>query len=223
MGSATNGRRDGRAQVALAAFAVLGAAYTVLVAFGQTPLTVAIKAVLMPTLLAWALVSLGRATPRLLIAALLFAAVGDVGLAFEATFLVGMAGFLAMQVCYVLGFLRLGAWPRLRGRWWIAAAYAAFWVVANLVLGPRLGDLQIPILVYSLALCTMAAVAAGVDRRVGVGGLLFLASDMLIGFQKADLDFAGRGTVVMVTYLIAQYLLVTGWARQVRPDVPIPV
>jgi uncharacterized membrane protein YhhN len=151
------------------------------------------------------------------------ATIGDVGLAYDATFLVGMVGFLAMQVCYIAGFVRLGALARLRARWWIVAAYAALWVVANLALGPRLGDLQVPILVYSLALATMATVSAGVDRRVGLGGLLFLISDMLIGLQKADLDFSGRGTVVMVTYLVAQYLLVTGWARHVRADVPVPV
>ena len=66
-------------------------------------------------------------------------------------------------------------------------------------------------------------VAAGVDAQVGLGGLLFLVSGMLIGLDLADLDFAGRGAVGMVTYLAAQYLLVTRWARHVRRDAPVPV
>lgn len=181
------------------------------------------KGLLMPSLLAWVVIALGQAAPRLLVAGLVFATVGDVGLMFDATFLLGMAGFLAMQVCYVLGFLRLGAWPAVRGRWTIAAGYLAFWVAANAVLGPRLGELQVPILVYSLALCTMATVAAGLGRRIGIGGLLFLVSDMLIGVHLADLGFPGRGVVVMVTYLAAQYLIATGWARAVEPAVRFPL
>ena len=90
------------------------------------------------------------------------------------------------------------------------------------VAGAQPGDLRLPILVYSLAVCAMAAVAAGVDARVGLGGLLFLASDMLIGLDLADLDFPGRGTVSMVTYLAAEYLVVTGWARHLRRDAPVP-
>ncbi len=180
------------------------------------------KGLLMPALLLWVLVALGASAPRLLVAGLVLATVGDVGLEFEATFLIGMAGFFAMQVCYVLGFLGMGAWPRVRARPMIVVGYLLFWVGANLVLGSRLGDLQVPIAVYSLALCVMAVVAAGVDLRIGVGGLLFLISDMLIGLDLADLGFPGRGLVVMLTYLGAQYLIVTGWARRVDPDVRLP-
>ncbi|HSK25933.1 MAG TPA: lysoplasmalogenase, partial [Jiangellales bacterium] len=194
-------RRYSWAPATLALYVVLGTAYTVLRALDVGGPAVLLKALLMPTLLLWVVLSLGRRTPRLVVAALALATVGDVGLEFEAGFLIGMAGFLGMQVCYVVGFLRLGAWTRVRDRWWVGAAYLVVWLGANLVLGPRLDDLRIPILVYSLALTVMATVAAGVDRRVGLGGLLFLVSDLLIGFDLAELDFAGRGSVVMVTYL----------------------
>jgi uncharacterized membrane protein YhhN len=208
-------RRSPWAAGTLGLYAVLGTAYTVLRALSVGS-AIPLKALLMPSLLLWVLLTLGRQTTPLLVAALALATVGDVGLEFDATFLVGMGGFLAMQVCYVLGFLRLGAWGQVRRRWWVGAAYLAVWVGANLLLGPRLGDLRVPILVYSLALAVMATVAAGVDRRTGLGGLLFLVSDLLIGFELADLDFRGRGTIVMVTYLAAQYLLVSGWVRQVQ-------
>ena len=79
-----------------------------------------------------------------------------------------------------------------RRTWPIAAGYLAFWVGANAGARPRLGDLRVPVLIYSLALCVMATFAAGVDRRVGLGGLLFLISDMLIGVDLADLGFPGR-------------------------------
>lgn len=181
-----------------------------------------LKGLLMPGLLLCLWLTLRERTPPLLIAALVLATVGDVGLEYDATFLVGMAGFFAMQVCYSIGFLRLGAWPGVRERWPIAAGYLVFWVVANVILGPRLGDLQVPIAVYSLALCLMAIISAGLGLRTGLGGLLFLVSDMLIGLDLAELDFAGRGLIVMVTYLAAQYLLATGWALLVDRRAAVP-
>lgn len=216
--------RAGRARRVWALVAALWGAYLLMdVVGGPEAVRILVKGLLMPSLLLWVVVALGPAAPRLLVAGLVLATVGDIGLEFDATFLVGMAGFLAMQVCYVVGFIGLGSWPAVRRNWLIAAGYLAFWVGANIVLGPRLGDLRIPILMYSLALCVMAAFAAGVDRRVGAGGLLFLISDMLIGLDLADLDFTARGVVVMLTYLAAQYLIATGWARRVRSDVPVPV
>jgi uncharacterized membrane protein YhhN len=213
-----------RQRTAWVVIAALWIGYLVLdVAGAAGPAHTAVKGLLMPSLLAWVVLALGSAAPRLLVAGLGFATLGDVGLEFDALFLVGMAGFFAMQVCYVLGFIGMGAWGSVRRRWAIAAAYLAFWVAANAVLGPRLGDLRLPILLYSLALCVMATFAAGVDRRVGLGGMLFLISDMLIGVDLADLGFPGRGMVVMVTYLTAQYLIATGWARRVDPDVLVPV
>lgn len=203
---------------------IVWAGYMVLNLIGASgPIHTFVKGLLMPALLGWVMVALGAAAPRLLVAGLVLATVGDVGLEFDSTFLIGMAGFLAMQVCYVLGFIGMGAWPRVRRTWGIGAGYLAFWVAANALLGPHLGDLRLPILAYSLALCVMATFAAGVDRRIGLGGLLFLISDMLIGVGLADLGFPGRDTVVMVTYLAAQYLIATGWARRVDSQVVVPV
>ena len=203
---------------------ILWAGYLIMDAVGAVGRSqTAVKAVLMPSLLIWVLLALGAAAPRLLVAGLAFATIGDVGLEFDSLFLVGMAGFFAMQVCYVLGFISMGAWPNVRRNWTVAAGYLVFWVAANALLGPRLGDLRIPILGYSLALCVMATFAAGVDRRVGIGGMLFLISDMLIGVDLADLGFPGRGMIVMLTYFAAQYLIVTGWARRVDPDVLVPI
>jgi uncharacterized membrane protein YhhN len=213
-----------RQRTAWVIIGVLWLGYLLMDVAGATgPAHTAVKGLLMPSLLIWVVLALGAAAPRLLVAGLALATIGDVGLEFDALFLVGMAGFFGMQVCYVLGFIGMGAWPRVQRAWPIAAGYLAFWVAANAVLGPRLGDLRVPILIYSLALCVMATFAAGVDRRIGLGGMLFLISDMLIGVELADLGFPGRGLVVMVTYLTAQYLIATGWARRIDPDVLVPV
>ena len=209
------------------AWAVVAAVWTLyvlvlLLGVGE-PTHLLLKSLLMPSLLLWVVVAVGSDAPALLTGGLVLATVGDIGVNLEPPgFMVGMAGFLGMQASYSAGFLRMGAWPVLRDRWPIPAGLAAFWVMANLVLGPRLGDLRIPVLVYSAALCTTAALASGVSRRVAAGGLLFLVSDLLLGARIAGLGFRGNRVVVDTSYLASQYLIATGWARRVRPDVAIP-
>ncbi len=179
------------------------------------------KALLMPAPLVAIVAGLGRATPRWLVAGLVLATVGDI--AIDIRFEAGMAGFLAMQVCYIAGFLALGAWSGLRGRWAAPLGYAALWAVVNLLLGPQLGELRLPVLVYSAAICAMASLAVGVGARVGVGAALFVVSDALIAVGEAGLDLPAGAALVMPTYLAGQYLIATGWARRVRPEVRLPV
>ena len=187
----------------------------------EGPLRLVVKGMLMATLLGWVLVALGPRAPRWLVAGLAFAILGDVLL--DVRFELGMVGFLLMQICYIVGFLRLGAWTGLRARWPVGVGYLIVGLGANIALGPHLGSLALPVLVYSTAILSMAALASGVDSRVGLGGLLFVISDALIGVDKAGAGFPGRGMVVMLTYLAAQYLIATGWARRVDPDVLVPV
>ena len=115
----------------------------------------------MPTLLAWVLVALGsRGTAAGSSPALSFATVGDVA-GSTSTFEVGMVGFLAMQLCYIAGFLRLGAGleasampPRgTRRTCWSGRSPTSS-------SAPPGGPCASRSLVYSLALCVMATVAA---------------------------------------------------------------
>ena len=175
----------------------------------------ALTPVLLLMLLAWVLLVRGRLAPRLLVAGMVSAWLGDVALdgPGDTRFLLGIGLFLVMQVCYMTGFVRLGAVAWLRARWWVPVAAAVLWLALNLVLGPSLGDLRWPLAVYSAALVTMATLSLGVSPRVGVGGVLFLVSDLLIGLGAADLDVPLRGLLVMATYALAQLLIVTGWVE----------
>lgn len=178
-----------------------------------------LKGLLMPALLGWVLAALGSATPRWLAAGLVLAAVGDV--AIDVTVLAGLVGFLVMQLCYIVGFLRLGALAGLRRRWPLGVAYLLLWLAVNLLVGPSMGGLGPPVLLYSAALCTMAAFAAGTSVRVGAGACLFLLSDLLIAIDLAGIELPG-GSLVMPTYLTGQYLIATGWVRAVHPAVALP-
>ena len=202
--------------------AVVWAGYFVATGLGAPePLERILKGLLMPALLLCVLVQAGDARRcRWLVLGLVFATVGDI--AIDVTLEAGLVGFLVMQVCYIIGFLRLGAAKAAPARW-AALGYALVWTSANLALGPSLGELRLPVLVYSAALCTMAALGAGVNARVGIGAALFLLSDTLIACGQADVDFPGRSALVMPTYLTGQYLIATGWLRRVSPAVWLPL
>ena len=214
-------RSTARHHAAWILLAVVWAAFFLCVWLGA-PDTVerTLKGLLMPALLLCVVVAQGARAPFWLVLGLIFATIGDI--AIDVTLEAGLLGFLGMQICYIVGFLRLGAaWaPTAR---WAALGYGLVWITVNLALGPALGDLRLPVLVYSAALCTMAALGAGVNARIGVGAALFLISDTLIACGEADLDFVGRSALVMPTYLAAQYLIATGWLRRVSPGVRLPL
>jgi uncharacterized membrane protein YhhN len=210
----------------LLAFVVISVANVLAVAAGLDAMATATKPFIVGLLLVWVWLASDRRPPRLLMVGLVFALLGDVLLDVPGTvaFLAGMGAFLAMQLCYISGFLGLGARAVLRARPLVVAAWLVLWVALNVALGPLLGDLRWPITVYSLALVAMAAcgVATG-SRLVAAGGLLFLVSDLLIGLRTAEVAIPAGGVLVMATYAAAQALIAVGWVARVSAHRDQPV
>ncbi|MDX2784894.1 lysoplasmalogenase [Streptomyces caniscabiei] len=185
----------------------------------------AAKPLLMPLLAAYAYT---RGAPRPLLAALLFGWGGDVLLLSDAepAFLAGMGSFAAGHVCYLVLFGgpagtagtagptgpgRSGR-PSYRVRVAFGAAYALALIVAVASLWPGLpSDLRLPVACYSALLTTMAWAAARLGPVAGLGGALFVVSDMLIATGVAQWPQPPRPDLwIMLTYLAAQYLLTRG-------------
>ena len=152
--------------------------------------------------------------------ALLFATIGDFFLDFHQYkgykgpwFIVGMLGFLVMQIIYMRNFRKLQ--PQKRGvSNLFKVLYAALAIVINYFMIPRLPkDLQIPVLVYTGFLAGMGLLSTSVNFRMGLGGFTFMVSDCMIGFNMAKFGVPYGKEIVIVTYLIAQYLLITEWSR----------
>jgi uncharacterized membrane protein YhhN len=195
----------------LVVYAVIAAAHLVSLAAGLTVLEWITKFALVPSLAAWVYTRRG---PRVLLAALLLGAAGDIALQFDALFILGMAFFAAGHVCYITFFVRSGALAKLRRRWAIPLGYAVAWAVLVAFLWPRLGGLQIPVTAYALLLTGTAATSAGLGPRTGLGGALFFISDGLIALRLADLPQPpGPSLWIMSTYILAQYLLASGALR----------
>ncbi|MFY1576673.1 lysoplasmalogenase [Verrucosispora sp. WMMD703] len=204
-------RRPDRDGVLLWAFAVVAAVELVAVATDVLAVQWLAKPLLAPLLLAW--LWRVRAANAPIAVGLLLATAGDVALLMpsDAAFLVGMGCFLGTQLALVTAFV-----GHRRARPAALAGYLALWVVANALLWPRLGELRLPVLGYSLALCLMAATATALGLRVALGGALFLFSDLLIGLGAAGTTVPGHSVLVMATYSAALFLISTGWAAASR-------
>jgi uncharacterized membrane protein YhhN len=159
-----------------------------------------------------------------IIAGLLFATAGDIALMGSGTplFLAGMGLFLGCHICYITAFAKAGAFAKLRARPAAVIAYAIVLVVALALLWHPLGGLAAPIAVYAIALATMASAASTFGWWIGVGGALFLSSDMLIAIGIAAPHLFGQGVAVMITYTVGQALIATGWISTVTDGISVP-
>ncbi len=170
-----------------------------------------------PLLLPLLAVYVWRKAPREkgIIAALLFCAAGDIALLPEGElwFMLGMGLFLGAHLCYITTFWRNGARPKLLA----VLGYGAVLVGGLSWLWSGLGALAIPMTFYGLALASTAILSASFGWRVALGGGLFMLSDLLIAVEIADAaTLPGPAIWVMLTYVLAQALIATGWVRYRR-------
>jgi len=86
------------------------------------------------------------------------------------------------------------------------------------VLFPHLGNLQIPVMVYALVITLMSLQALfryGYTSKpsfilVFCGAISFMISDSLLAINKFMQPLPLSGLAIMLTYLLAQYLIVEG-------------
>lgn len=153
---------------------------------------------------------------------------GDVLLMFPgpAFFIGGLASFLLAHVGYCYAFLATDPRltedePVLRRKPRILLPFIAFYAAMLATLWPSLGDMKAPVAVYATVITTMAALALNRWKRVPHesfgpvfgGALLFVLSDSLLAFNRFLTPIPAGHFWVLVTYMAAQYLIVTGYAR----------
>ncbi len=171
-----------------------------------------------------------------LMAALAFGTIGDIFLMFggKGFFIAGMAAFFAGHVCYFLDLLRLLKGRKLSGSMRdlsiVAVAVMAMmillWVAAKEVLSFKLGiAMGLIVFIYALAfpLNVYYAAYGSVFYKplwiTAFGYLFFAFSDGLIGLNVfKDIDFASRHLLVMLTYIVAQAMIVVGIVKSLMID-----
>jgi uncharacterized membrane protein YhhN len=205
--------------LALTALAVIAAlAYLLLLGARPYPGDVALKTsmCLFLAALAW------RERERTLCIALLFSAAGDAFLALdgERLFVPGLASFLITHVLYTVMFvLRMRSTPTALSlpRKLAAILIPAFAATFAIVLWPNLGALAAPVVIYMLAIVTMALASLRVPAWLApAGAALFVVSDSLIALGKFLWEAPWIGPAIWITYALAQLAIVHGWLRS-RP------
>lgn len=137
----------------------------------------------------------------------------------DLAFLVMVGFFLLAQATYIAAFLPFRDDSVLGRRPAAALPYAAVFVALIALTRAGAGSLLVPVVVYGLALTTMAILATGLGRLAGVGGIVFMLSDALIALGAfTDLDLPVHGFWVMLTYVLGQALIVLAVIRLGRGD-----
>jgi uncharacterized membrane protein YhhN len=146
-------------------------------------------------------------------------------------FVAGLGSFLVMQICYIVAFsktLTSAGKAQLRISWWKSALPFAIYGASFLAIlhdairqNTKTQGLWIPVVAYSICLCSMGVAAAfrkgsasyGSYTWVLAGAILFILSDSTIALNKFVQHFEAASLLVMTTYGAAQWLIVWGMIR----------
>ena len=180
-----------------------------------------VKPILMPSLAAYFFFSVEQKNKLafFVIIALLFSWLGDVMLLFEEIkpiyFMLGLVSFLLAHITYILIFSKSSQdfKPRIF-TYSTGFLLVLYGILLLLLMWPGLGDLMIPVTIYTTIIMIMAITAlfrkANGTSLVLIGAMLFVASDSLLALNKFYQPFVAAGFWTMLTYILAQYFIVTG-------------
>lgn len=162
-------------------------------------------------------IGVARIQSPLFILALIFAMLGDIFLMFKAEnfFLIGLGCFLVMQIMYAATFLKDRS-KDIRLNTIKSAPVILLAVSIMAFLWQDLGSMQLPVTLYTAAITFM--VSSALIRQTSIkwylpvvaGVFLFMVSDAGIAFNKFGGQYAGAEYFIMITYMVAQYLIVRG-------------
>jgi uncharacterized membrane protein YhhN len=209
-------RRSSR--VALGCFVTVAVVDLVAEFFGWQPIALVCRILLMP-LLAWCCWSAAVRRTRLVILVLIalgFSWLGDL----SAPVLIKISFFLIAQILYIVAFRPY--WRRsVIARPPVLIVYGIALAALIGVVTAAAGPLAVPVAVYGTSLAVMAVVATGVGRLTGIGGALFLISDIVLAVEL----FVAPGVIPyalfvnMALYLPAQLMITLGVLERVSSEV----
>lgn len=157
---------------------------------------------------------------------------GDAFLLSDRYFIPGMIAFMTTHIFNILFFHNLNGVGQPKSKKWMGVfiLLAFFCVFIFIQLKGAMGALIYPILVYMLLICFAAlmAIQAGGNIKATVisklfwfpGMLFFITSDAVLAFNKFDWSLhtpiKNIGLVTMITYGLAQLLLVKGFQLHMK-------
>lgn len=182
---------------------------------------ITVKPLLMPSLAAYFFFSVKQKNKLafLIIIALLFSWTGDVMLMFEELkpiyFMMGLVSFLLAHIIYIYVFNKSSQdfKPKIF-TYSTGFLLMMFGLLMLLLMWSGLGNLKVPVTVYTSVIMIMGVSAlfrkADGASAVLIGAILFIASDSLLALNKFYQNFVAADFWVMLTYILAQYFIITG-------------
>ncbi len=175
------------------------------------------KPLIIPTLLLWYLFK-AKAVNKWYVVALLFSFFGDVLLLDKVNlFIFGIAAFLITQVIYIFIFSKGLAKATWQMKLKSILPFLLFYSVLISILSPNLNELIVPVMIYGMAISIFGTVALlnylyNKNKNTLVllnGALLFIISDSMIALNKFHEEQSFYSVIIMITYILAQYLIAT--------------
>jgi uncharacterized membrane protein YhhN len=143
-------------------------------------------------------------------------------------FILGLGSFLVAHLFFIWAFW---LWKgTLRGiiqlKPWLLLPFVLFWALLIYLVWPGLGDLRIPVLAYSLVIIVMTASAHNLGNLLttphywylSIGTIMFVLSDGLIAINKFTTLIPPAPFWIMLTYIVAQYLIYLGAKGMARSN-----
>ncbi|MDQ1165213.1 lysoplasmalogenase [Flavobacterium sp. SORGH_AS_0622] len=173
-------------------------------------------------------------TKNTLLSALVFSWIGDVILLFtdlgEIYFILGLVSFLTAHIIYCILFNQLNKIRKKQNRsvFIFGSILIALYLIGMVsFLMPFLGDLKIPVTIYASIISIMLLFAFNgflVWEKPGnllvfLGAFFFIISDSILAINKFYAPIPKSSFFIMLTYLLAQYLIVIGILKLNRKKV----
>jgi len=164
--------------------------------------------------------SLSKPIRYLTLLALVFSLLGDVLLLFvdqsEHFFTLGLIAFLTAHLMYVVLFLKHR--NKEKSPFGFIALLLIYAASLFYFLEDGLGVMLIPVVIYMVVILAMSTTAYLRKNKVNtlsyglvfLGALFFMASDSILALNKFHQSIPWSNISIMVTYAIAQYLIVLG-------------
>ena len=209
----------------LSIYLVISAIYLLITAFNQEEMVRVVKPFLLPILIVAVYYTENFSTKKILVTALTFSWIGDVILLFadrgEIYFILGLVAFLLSHIFYIVLFNKQTISKTISNKLSFGAGIGLIVIYFSMMittLGPKLGSLTVPVVIYAIVISTMLYFAlkgsfqweAIPYHSVLIGAVLFISSDSILAFNKFHEPIPAASLLIMVTYLLAQYGIVKG-------------
>ncbi|MBP6425062.1 MAG: lysoplasmalogenase [Flavobacterium sp.] len=212
-------------KIALYVYLGFSLIYLTITALNLEEIARLLKPFLLPILLIAVYLSNTFSSKKILLTALTFSWIGDIVLLFankgELYFIIGLVAFLISHVFYIVLFNQQAVTTSISNKISFGAGIGLillYFFGMITTLGPKLGPLTVPVIVYAIVISSMLYFAlkgsyqwnAIPYQSVLVGALFFIASDSILAFNKFYQPIPYASFLIMITYLGAQYGIVWG-------------